>query len=131
MSEYYEKDEISPSCPSLKVLGLGGGGCNAVNRMIELGISGVEFLAANTDYQALQTSLANQKLQLGPNVTRGLGAGGNPEIGRQAAEESECEIAEALEGADMVFLTAGMGGVEVLAPVRSLLQLESPGQWVL
>lgn len=78
--------------------------------MIELGISGVEFLAANTDYQALQTSLADKKIQLGPDITRGLGAGGNPEIGRQAAEESERAIADALEGADMVFLTAGMGG---------------------
>ena len=94
----------------LKVLGLGGGGCNAINRMIELGISGVEFLAANTDYQALQTSQADRKIQLGPEVTRGLGAGGDPEIGRKAAEESEREIADALEGADMVFLTAGMGG---------------------
>jgi cell division protein FtsZ len=110
MSEYFEMDEIPTNLPVLKVLGLGGGGCNAVNRMIELGISGIEFLAANTDYQALQTSLADKKLQLGPDVTRGLGAGGNPEIGRQAAEESEREIAEALEGADMVFLTAGMGG---------------------
>lgn len=110
MSEYFEMDEISTPLPVLKVLGLGGGGCNAINRMIELGISGVEFLAANTDFQALQTSLASQNLQLGPDVTRGLGAGGNPEIGRQAAVESERAIAEALEGADMVFLTAGMGG---------------------
>jgi cell division protein FtsZ len=110
MSEYLEKDAVTTSFPALKVVGLGGGGCNAVNRMIELGISGVEFLAANTDYQALQTSLASRKLQLGPGVTRGLGAGGNPEIGRQAAQESERDIAEALEGADMVFLTAGMGG---------------------
>jgi cell division protein FtsZ len=110
MSEFFEMDDVPTNLPVLKVLGLGGGGCNAINRMIELGISGVEFLAANTDYQALQTSLADQKLQLGPNVTRGLGAGGNPDIGRQAAEESEREIAEALEGADMVFLTAGMGG---------------------
>lgn len=96
--------------PVLKVLGLGGGGCNAVNRMIELGIGGVEFIAANTDYQALQTSLAPKKILLGPHVTRGLGAGGRPEVGQAAAEESEREIAKALEGADMVFLTAGMGG---------------------
>jgi cell division protein FtsZ len=109
MSAYIENGEKS-TLPVLKVLGLGGGGCNAINRMIELGISGVEFLAANTDYQALQTSLASRKIQLGPEVTRGLGAGGNPEVGRQAAGESEREIAEALEGADMVFLTAGMGG---------------------
>ena len=110
MSEFIKSQEYSTKFPALKVLGLGGGGCNAINRMIELGISGVEFLAANTDYQALQTSLASQKIQLGPNVTRGLGAGGNPDIGRQAAEESERAIADALEGADMVFLTAGMGG---------------------
>jgi cell division protein FtsZ len=96
--------------PVLKVLGLGGGGSNAVNRMIELGIDGVEFIAANSDYQALQTSLAPVKIQLGPRTTRGLGAGGNPEVGRAAAEESEKEITAALEGADMVFLTAGMGG---------------------
>jgi cell division protein FtsZ len=110
MSELNESQGFSTQIPALKVLGLGGGGCNAINRMIELGISGVEFLAANTDYQALQTSLANKKIQLGPDVTRGLGAGGNPEVGRQAAKESERAIADALEGADMVFLTAGMGG---------------------
>ena len=110
MSELFETHDISTPLPVLKVVGLGGGGCNAINRMIELGINGVDFLSANTDYQALQTSLATQTIQLGPHVTRGLGAGGNPEIGRQAAEESEHAIAEALEGADMVFLTAGMGG---------------------
>ena len=96
--------------PVIKVLGLGGGGCNAVNRMIELGISGVHFIAANSDYQALQTSLASVKVQLGPSVTRGLGAGGKPEVGRAAAEESVRDLAAALEGADMVFVTAGMGG---------------------
>ena len=110
MTAFFESQEISIPVPVLKVVGLGGGGCNAINRMIELDIAKVDFLAANTDYQALQTSLAPQKIQLGPNTTRGLGAGGNPEIGRQAAEESERAIAEALEGADMVFLTAGMGG---------------------
>ncbi len=96
--------------PTLKVIGLGGGGCNAVNRMIELGLSGVEFIAANTDAQALKNSAAPRKIQLGPKVTRGLGAGGNPEIGNAAARESARELAEALQGADMVFLTAGMGG---------------------
>lgn len=110
MSEFTGLQGVSSRFPSLKVLGLGGGGCNAINRMIELGISGVEFLAANTDYQALKTSQAHQTIQIGPDITRGLGAGGDPKIGRQAAEESERAIADALEGADMVFLTAGMGG---------------------
>jgi cell division protein FtsZ len=96
--------------PVLKVLGLGGGGSNAVNRMIELGIDGVEFIAANTDMQALTRSLAPKKVQLGPKFTRGLGAGGIPTVGQAAAEESEQEIRAALQGADMVFLTAGMGG---------------------
>ena len=96
--------------PSLKVLGLGGGGSNAINRMIELGLSGVDFIVANTDSQALKNSLAPTKIQLGPKTTRGLGAGGNPEVGQNAAEESAKLIAAALEGADMVFLTAGMGG---------------------
>lgn len=96
--------------PSLKVLGLGGGGSNAINRMIELGLSGVDFIVANTDSQALSNSLAPTKIQLGPKTTRGLGAGGSPEVGQNAAEESAKLIAAALEGADMVFLTAGMGG---------------------
>jgi len=108
-------DDSNPLCtnihkPSLKVLGLGGGGSNAINRMIELGLSGVDFIVANTDSQALNNSLAPTKIQLGPKTTRGLGAGGNPEIGEKAAEESSRLIAAALEGADMVFLTAGMGG---------------------
>jgi cell division protein FtsZ len=94
----------------VKVLGVGGGGSNAVNRMIELGLSGVEFIAANTDRQALTASLAPTQLQLGPRVTRGLGAGGDPRIGSAAAMESSREIAAALRGADMVFITAGMGG---------------------
>lgn len=96
--------------PVLKVLGLGGGGSNAVNRMIEFGITGVDFIAANTDRQALAQSLAPVKIQLGPNSTRGLGAGGNPSVGKTAAEESWRQVAAALQGADMVFLTAGMGG---------------------
>jgi cell division protein FtsZ len=96
--------------PSLKVLGLGGGGSNAINRMIELGLTGVDFIVANTDAQALNNSLAPIKIQLGPKTTRGLGAGGNPEVGQNAAEESGKLLAAALEGADMVFLTAGMGG---------------------
>src|SRR5574340_1289501 len=96
--------------PVLKVIGLGGGGSNAVNRMIELGLSGVDFIAANTDAQMLKTSLAPTKIQLGAKLTRGLGAGGNPSIGEAAAEESYRELNQALAGADMVFLTAGMGG---------------------
>jgi len=94
----------------VKVIGLGGGGSNAVNRMIELGLPGVDFIAANTDRQALGSSLAPVKIQLGPKVTRGLGAGGDPSVGAAAAMESSREIADALRGADMVFVTAGMGG---------------------
>jgi len=94
----------------LKVMGLGGGGGNAINRMISLDIKGVEYIAANTDHQDLAANLAPVKIQLGPRSTRGLGAGGNPEVGKMAAQESHNEIREALRGADMVFLTAGMGG---------------------
>ena len=96
--------------PVLKVVGLGGGGSNAINRMIELGLSGVDFIACNTDAQALRSSLAPVKIQLGPQLTRGLGAGGCPEKGEGAAEESLKELKAALQGADMVFLAAGMGG---------------------
>lgn len=96
--------------PVLKVVGLGGGGSNAVARMIELGMTGVEFIAANTDHQALEMNPAPVKVQLGSWVTRGLGAGGDPSIGRAAAEESEEELKSVLSGADMVFITAGMGG---------------------
>jgi cell division protein FtsZ len=99
-----------PKPTVIKVFGLGGGGSNAVNRMIELGLDGVEFLAANTDAQALGLSLAPVKIQLGPHSTRGLGAGGKPEIGESAADESREELRAALAGADLVFLTAGMGG---------------------
>ncbi|MFO8036016.1 MAG: cell division protein FtsZ [Anaerolineales bacterium] len=103
-------EELVPYVPVIKVMGLGGGGSNAIDRMIDFGLSGVDFIVANTDRQALQRSQAPKKIQLGPKLTKGLGAGGDPEIGRRAAEESESEIALALEGADMVFLTAGMGG---------------------
>jgi len=96
--------------PIIKVVGIGGGGTNAINRMIELGIDGVDFIAANTDAQALSRSLAKTIIHLGPDLTKGLGAGGDPEIGKKAATESEDEIYSALEDADMVFLTAGMGG---------------------
>ena len=94
----------------IKVIGVGGGGGNAINRMIAEGVAGVEFIAANTDVQALSSSKAETVIQLGPKLTRGLGAGGQPEVGRKAAEESEEVISEALSGADMVFITAGMGG---------------------
>jgi cell division protein FtsZ len=110
MSQVKSSTPLPTAQPVLKVLGLGGGGCNAVNRMIELGLSGVEFVAANTDNQALKNSLAPVKIQLGPRVTRGLGAGGIPKIGHAAAEESYRELEAALAGASMVFLTAGMGG---------------------
>ena len=96
--------------PILKVVGLGGGGCNAINRMIELGLSGVDYIAANTDAQALKSCLAPTKIQLGPHLTRGLGAGGDPTRGEAAAEESYRELGQAMSGADMVFLAAGMGG---------------------
>ncbi|SHH56955.1 cell division protein FtsZ [Caloranaerobacter azorensis DSM 13643] len=94
----------------IKVIGVGGGGNNAVNRMIESQVKGVEFIAINTDRQALHTSRAETKIQIGEKLTKGLGAGANPEIGKKAAEESRNEILEAIKGADMVFITAGMGG---------------------
>jgi cell division protein FtsZ len=94
----------------IKVVGVGGGGCNALNAMVRSGLTGVEFIAANTDRQALAKSLATQKIQLGETLTKGLGAGANPTVGKNAAEESREEIIQALEGADMVFVTAGMGG---------------------
>ena len=95
---------------TIKVIGVGGAGNNAVNRMIEAGIRNVEFIAVNTDRQTLNESKAGSKIQIGEKLTRGLGAGANPDIGSQAAEESRAEIAEVLKGADMVFVTAGMGG---------------------
>ena len=101
-----DQDEFA----KIKVVGVGGGGNNAVNRMINAGVKGVEFLVFNTDKQALKSSLAETKIQLGEKITKGLGAGANPEVGEQAAEESIDEIRESLEGADMVFITAGMGG---------------------
>lgn len=94
----------------IKVIGVGGAGGNAVNRMIDDGVQGVSFIAANTDVQALNSNKAEEKIQLGPKLTRGLGAGSHPEVGQKAAEESEQTIEEALKGADMIFITAGMGG---------------------
>jgi len=95
---------------AIKVVGVGGGGSNAVNRMIHAGLRGVEFIAINTDAQALALSNADRKIHIGAKTTKGLGAGGDPTIGRQAAEESKEDLYEALDGADMVFITAGMGG---------------------
>lgn len=106
--------EISQSLPEsfarIKVIGVGGGGCNAVNRMITEGVQGIEFVAVNTDAQALLLSKASTRVRIGDKVTRGLGAGGNPEMGQKAAEESAEELYEVLKGSDMVFVTAGLGG---------------------
>ena len=101
-----EMDQLA----KIKVIGLGGGGGNAVNRMIESGVKGVEFIAANTDLQVLNSSKADVKIQIGATLTDGLGAGGKPEVGKESAIESKKEIEDALSGADMVFITAGMGG---------------------
>ena len=104
--EGLEMDQLA----KIKVIGVGGGGCNAINRMISSGLKGVDFIVANTDVQALNKSLAETKLQIGSELTDGLGAGANPEIGREAAQESKAAIEDALKGADMVFVTCGMGG---------------------
>ena len=112
MMDYNDDNNITmmDGTATIKVIGVGGAGNNAVNRMIDAGIKGVDFIAVNTDRQALQTSKANTKIQIGEKITRGLGAGANPDIGAQSAEESKAEVAEVLRGADMVFVTAGMGG---------------------
>ena len=101
-----EMDQLA----KIKVIGIGGGGGNAINRMIESGVKGVEFIAANTDYQVLKNSKADVKIQIGKELTDGLGAGGRPEVGRESAVESKKEIEDALAGADMIFITCGMGG---------------------
>ena len=98
------------SVVTIKVIGVGGGGGNAVNRMVRSGVQGVDFIAVNTDKQALATSSATYKIQMGEKLTGGQGAGSNPDVGRKSAEESRGQIAKALEDADMVFITAGMGG---------------------
>ncbi len=109
--EESRSNKIVPSnVAKIKVMGVGGGGCNAVNRMIDSQVTGIEFWAINTDAQALDHAQAPQKLQIGQKITRGLGAGGNPAIGQKAAEESRDELAHALENTDLVFITAGMGG---------------------
>lgn len=106
----FEIDQVATQGAKIKVIGVGGSGCNAVNTMIKLGLQGVDFITANTDIQALNASLAPTKIAIGQDVTRGLGAGANPEIGRKAALEDYAKIAELIQGADMVFITAGMGG---------------------
>ncbi|WP_217585681.1 cell division protein FtsZ [Lentibacillus saliphilus] len=105
-----EFDTNSDQLATIKVIGVGGGGSNAVNRMIEHGVEGVDFIAVNTDAQALNLSKAEVKLQIGDKLTRGLGAGANPEVGKKAAEENREQIEDTLQGADMIFVTAGMGG---------------------
>ena len=104
----FETPADSPA--NIKVVGIGGAGCNAVNRMIESNLQGISFIAINTDKQNLNKSKAETKVQIGEKLTKGLGAGGNPEIGQKSAEESLENIESQLEGADMVFITAGMGG---------------------
>jgi len=106
--EFIEKKEKYNA--KIKVIGIGGGGCNAINNMIAANLMGVEFISTNTDSQNLERSACSNRLQLGPNVTRGLGSGGDPEIGKLAAEESLNDIRDVVSGADMVFITAGMGG---------------------
>ena len=101
---------VVPGAANIRVVGVGGGGCNAVNTMIKAGLSGVEYIVANTDSQALNANLAPTKIQLGAGITKGLGAGANPDVGREAALEEYEKLSEVLEGADMVFVTAGMGG---------------------
>ena len=110
MVDSVDENTMLDGTATIKVIGVGGAGNNAVNRMVEAGIKSVEFIAVNTDRQALNLSKASSKIQIGEKLTRGLGAGANPDIGAQAAEESKAEIAEILKGADMVFVTAGMGG---------------------
>lgn len=106
----FDFNQAAAENAEIKVIGVGGGGTNAINRMIEAQLTGVEFIVANTDAQALQNSQAKVKLQIGDKLTKGLGAGANQEIGKKAAEEDRDHIAETLDGADMVFITAGMGG---------------------
>src|SRR5699024_4896543 len=105
-----EFDTSTDQLATIKVIGVGGGGSNAVNRMIEHGVEGVEFIAVNTDAHAVNLTKAGVKLQIGDKLTRGLGAGAKPEVGKKAAEENNEQIQETLQGADMVFVTAGMGG---------------------
>ena len=106
----FELEKVENTGAKIKVIGVGGCGCNAINNMIAASLKGVDFLACNTDIQTLKSSLSPSRVQIGTKLTRGLGAGGDPEMGKSAAQESEQEIRNSLEGADMVFITAGMGG---------------------
>ncbi len=106
----FETNVESTNFAQIRVVGVGGAGCNAINRMVQYGLQGVEFIAVNTDKQALALSAGQKKIQIGEKLTKGLGAGADPEIGRKAAEESRDTIIEALKGSDMIFITAGMGG---------------------
>jgi cell division protein FtsZ len=131
-----EFDENKSLGAKVKIIGIGGGGNNAINTMISSQLTGVEFIAANTDAQALSTNLASIKLQLGASLTKGLGAGANPETGRKAALEDVDGIRDALKGADMVFITAGLGGgtgtggAPVIAEVARELGLDKTGFYV-
>ena len=121
MTDMFELVDSFPQTAVIKVIGVGGGGGNAIEHMVAAGIEGVEFICANTDAQALKNTSARTVLQLGTGVTKGLGAGANPDVGRQAALEDIERIREVLQGADMVFITAGMGA----APER-VVRLLSP-----
>src|SRR5438552_2737799 len=122
------RDQSGSYLAVIKVAGVGGGGTNAVNRMVDAGVSGVEFIAVNTDAQALLMCDADLKIHIGAKATRGLGAGANPEVGRAAATESRDELKEALKGSDMIFVTAGegggtgTGGAPIVAEIESELE---------
>ena len=108
--EVFELEDGQRKRAVIRVIGVGGGGCNTVNQMAQAGIEGVDFVCANTDRDHLERCVPTNQLQLGVEITRGLGAGSNPEIGRQAAEEDRDRIREMIEGTDLLFVTAGMGG---------------------
>ena len=110
MPKFATLDQEPLLSAKLKVIGIGGGGCNAIESMIKKGLSGVEYVAINTDAQVLDKSSANHKIQIGANLTKGLGAGADPNVGKKAIEEDREKLTKVLEGSDMVFVTAGMGG---------------------
>ena len=114
----FEIEDVGRPVAKIRVIGVGGGGGNAVNSMISANIYGVEFISVNTDIQHLEASLAPTRIQIGEDLTRGLGAGSNPAIGRQAALESRDVLAGYIDGADMIFITAGMGEAQAQAPLR-------------